>query len=76
MGSRSRDGGREAARPRPTPELLAQLRAGKAALRERRVSMPLRDKVRELLKLQRLYVSLVARQRPLRSWEHPWDIDP
>jgi hypothetical protein len=37
MGSRSDSG--ESPRPRPTPELLARLRAGKAALRERRIAL-------------------------------------
>jgi hypothetical protein len=64
------------ARPRPTAELLRKLRAGKAALRQCRAAMPLREKVRQLLELQRLQHPILARQRPLRSWERPWDIEP
>jgi hypothetical protein len=74
MGSPSDAG--ESARPRPTPELLARLRAGKAALREQRIALPLREKVRQLLELQRLYVSVVGRRRPLHPRERPWDIEP
>jgi hypothetical protein len=37
---------------------------------------PLAEKVRILLELQRQELPLLARQRPLRSWERPWDITP
>ena len=63
-------------RARPTPELLAQLRAGKDQLRRRRLTLSLPEKVRQLLALQRIQATMIARQRPLRSWERPWDIDP
>jgi hypothetical protein len=63
-------------RPRPSLDLLKKLRAGKWALRRRRSNLPLPDKVRELLELQRLQFPLLARQRSLRCWERPWDIDP
>ena len=38
--------------------------------------LPLREKVRILLELQRQELPLVARHRPLRSWERPWPIEP
>jgi hypothetical protein len=60
---------------RPSAELLTALRAGKAALRQQRVALPLREKVRQVLELQRLQYPLLARQRPLRAWERPWDIE-
>ena len=63
-------------RPRPSPELLERLRQGKIALRERRRAMSLRDKVREVLELQRMVLPLIARRRPLRWWERPWDVEP
>ena len=63
-------------RPRPSPELLERLRQGKIALRERRRAMSLRDKVREVLELQRMMLPLLARHRPLRWWERPWDVEP
>ena len=63
-------------RPRPSPELLERLRQGKIALRERRRAMSLREKVREMLELQRVTFPLLARYRPLRSWERPWDVEP
>jgi hypothetical protein len=56
--------------------LLQTLRAGKAALRQQRIALPLPEKVKLLLELQRIYCSMVARQRPLRSWERPWDVEP
>ena len=63
-------------RARPSPELIGRLREGKEALRDRRRSMSLRDKIREVLELQRMMLPLLARQRPLRWWERPWDIEP
>lgn len=63
-------------RARPSPELIARLRAGKALLRERRAAMPLPEKVAQLLLLQRLQFPLIRIQRPLRSWERPWEIEP
>ena len=64
------------ARPRPSAELLARLRAGKAEIRARRIALPLREKVRQLLQLQHIYVAQLARHRPLEPWERPWDVEP
>jgi hypothetical protein len=63
-------------RARPTPELLARLRQGKAELHARRVQMSLKEKVAMVLDLQRIYLPLLRRQRPLASWERPWDVEP
>jgi hypothetical protein len=38
--------------------------------------LPLREKVRILLELQRQDLPLIAGHRPLRSWERPWPIEP
>jgi hypothetical protein len=63
-------------RPRPSAELLERLHQGKESLSERRRAMSLRDKVREVLELQRMMLPLIARRRPLRWWERPWDVEP
>lgn len=63
-------------RPRPTPELMQALRAGKAALRRQRESLDLREKVRIVLELQRICLPLIAQRRPLAEWERPWEITP
>jgi hypothetical protein len=65
-----------AGRGRPSAKLLRSLRAGKASLRGRRSSLPLPEKVRQVLELQRIQNPLLARQRALRSWERPWDVEP
>jgi hypothetical protein len=62
--------------PRPTPELLARLRAGKARLRAEHASLDLPAKVSQVLALQQIYLPLLERQRPLRSWERPWNVEP
>ncbi len=57
-------------------ELLRRLRRGKAALHRHHAALPLREKVRLVIELQRIVLPLLARQRPLRPWERPWDIEP
>lgn len=76
MDSRSSRPEAGAARARPSRALLARLRAGKAALREHRIALPLPDKVRQLLQLQHIQVVMLAKRRPHRPWERPWDVEP
>jgi hypothetical protein len=52
------------------------LAASKAAWHRAQAALPLREKVRILLELQKQDLPLIAKQRPLRSWERPWAIDP
>ena len=64
-------------RPRPTPELLASLRAGKDALHAEQRELPLREKVRQLLELQKIDVAIrTSRGDDLEPWQKPWDIEP
>jgi hypothetical protein len=74
MGSRSESG--VGGRSRPSPELVAKLRQGKDELRRGREVLPLPEKIRQVIQLQRLQYPLLARQRTLRSWERPWEIEP
>lgn len=60
----------------PSESLLQQLRDGKAALHRRHAALSLPEKVRMVMELQRIVLPLIARQRPLRSWERPWEIEP
>jgi hypothetical protein len=76
MGFRSDDVKAAPSRPRPSPDLIARLRAGKAALRRERESLPLREKVRQVIELQRAVYPLLVRQRTLEPWERPWEIEP
>jgi len=72
MGSRS-----EIQRaPAPPAELLERLYQGKAALHRRHRALPLPEKVRLVMELQRIVLPLIARQRRLRSWERPWELEP
>jgi hypothetical protein len=63
-------------RPRPSEQLLRALRASKADLHRTQCGLPLREKVRLVLELQRLCLPLIARQRPLRPWEQAWTVEP
>ena len=46
------------------------------AWHQEQARLPLRDKVRMLIELQRQDLPLLARRRPLRPWERPWEITP
>ena len=63
-------------RSRPTPELMSRLYRAKAELHAERARMSLKEKVAIVLELQRIYLPLLERQRPLKPWEHPWDVEP
>lgn len=38
--------------------------------------LPLKEKVRILIELQRQDLALIARLRPVKPWERPWPVDP
>jgi len=61
---------------RPSAKLLLRLRTGKAELHAAHASLPLPEKVRLVMELQRIVLPLIARQRRLRPWEKPWEIEP
>ena len=73
---RSKGASTVALRLRPSAELIEKLRQGKADLRLEREALPLREKIRQVMELQRFQYPLLARQRPLEAWERPWDIEP
>lgn len=53
-----------------------EIYAAKAAWHREQARLPLVEKVRILLELQRQDYELLKRHRPLEWWERPWDIDP
>jgi len=64
-------------RQRPTAELLASLRAGKEELHAAQRELPLREKVRQLLELQKIDFAIrTSRGDELEPWQKPWDIEP
>jgi len=64
-------------RSRPTPELLERLRAGKRALHAEYRALPLPEKIRQLLELQKIvYEFRKIRGEIGEPWEVPWDVEP
>lgn len=63
-------------RARPTEDRVAALFRAKAEWHRRQARLPLREKVRILLELQRQDYPLVKRHRRLEWWEEPWTIEP
>lgn len=62
--------------PERLPEKVKDLLQRKRAWHRAQAAAPLREKVRVLLELQKQDLPLIARQRPLRPWERPWDVTP
>ena len=52
------------------------LAKSKAAWHRVQAALPLREKVRILLELQKQDLPLIMKHRPLRTWERPWAIEP
>jgi len=61
----------------PEPDAFVQrLFDAKVEWHRAQARLPIKEKVRILLELQRQDLPLIARRRPLRSWERPWPITP
>ena len=58
------------------PDEVREFLERKRAWHRAQAAAPLQEKVRVLLELQRQDLPLIARQRPLRTWERPWDVTP
>jgi hypothetical protein len=56
--------------------LARRLFEDKRAWHRAQAGLPLREKVRILLELQRQDLPLIQRQRQLQPWERPWDVTP
>ena len=55
---------------------MAALFERKHAWHREQARLPLREKFRILIELQQQDLPLLARQRPLKSWERPWEVEP
>lgn len=56
------------------PETIQRLRDGKRELHRRRVAMSLEEKVRQVVELQKVHVTVVRNRRPLHPLERPWEL--
>jgi len=59
-----------------TGDHAASLFQAKADWHRKQARIPIKDKIRILLELQRQDLSLIRRHRQLEWWERPWEIDP
>ena len=48
----------------------------KARWHREQAQLPLKEKIRILLELQRQDLPLIERRRALKPWERPWQIEP
>jgi hypothetical protein len=63
-------------KPQPHAEFMAALFKAKADWHSEQARLPVKEKVRILLELQRQDHPLIKRRRALQWWEHPWEIEP
>ena len=60
-----------------TPELLQRLYDAKRAFHDAQRALPLKEKIRQLLELQKIdYQLRKQRGEILEWWQKPWDIEP
>ena len=50
--------------------------AAKKAWHQKQAQLPIKEKVRIMLKMQRDDYPILLRRGVLRSWEKPWNIEP
>ena len=62
--------------PESPSDGFAEMFACKREWHRAQAQLPVKEKVRILLQLQRQELPLIERQRPLRYCERPWDIEP
>jgi hypothetical protein len=55
---------------------MEALRRGKAELHRRHSELPLKEKVRIVLELQRICWPLLAGRDTLPAWKKPWQVEP
>lgn len=61
-------------KPTPVPEVIQTLRNGKRELRRQRVAMTLEEKVRQVVELQKVHVTVVGQRRALHPLERVWPL--
>lgn len=57
-------------------QLNARMFEAKVRWHREQAALPLEEKFRILLLLQKQDLPLIERLRPLKPWEKPWDIEP
>jgi tRNA(Ile)-lysidine synthase TilS/MesJ len=50
--------------------------AAKKEWHKEQAKLPIKEKMRQLLELQKHDLPLLAKQRELKWWEKPWNIEP
>jgi len=58
----------------PIPDAIQTLRTGKRELHAKRVAMSIEDKVRQVVELQKVHVSVIGRRRSLKPLERVWQL--
>ncbi len=56
------------------PDAIQRLRDGKRELHRKRVAMSHEEKVRQVIELQKVHVSVIGRRRALHPLERVWSL--
>ena len=62
--------------PETSEEYNRRMYAAKREWHRHQAQLPVKEKMRLMLEMQKRVLPLIARQRPLHWWEKPWDIEP
>ena len=62
--------------PVPIQEEIERIFAAKREWHRKQATLPMKEKVRILLEIQKAAFPLIAKRRKLESWEKPWEIEP
>ncbi|HVF09914.1 MAG TPA: hypothetical protein VNA16_03880 [Abditibacteriaceae bacterium] len=62
--------------PETSEEYNRRIYAAKREWHRRQAQLPVKEKMRIMLEMQKRVLPLLARQRTLHWWEKPWDIEP
>lgn len=55
-------------------DVMRRLREGKRQLRRSRIAMSLPEKIRQVVELQKVHVTIVGRRRALKPIERVWPL--
>jgi len=63
-------------KPETAEEHNQRIYAGKKDYHRRQAQLPIKEKMRIMLEMQKRVLPLIAKHRPLKWYEKPWEIEP
>ena len=60
---------------RPDSRFMSLIFENKARMRRNQANLPVREKLKILIELQRIGCKVISQRRKLEWWERPWEIE-